>query len=150
MYLNLAVKDLKKSMNFFSKVGFKFNPKFTDDNATCMIIGDNIYVMLLVEKFFKTFIKKKISNAKDNTEAIIGIGVESRKEVDEMVNKAVKAGGKLLGDAKDHGFMYTRSFEDLDGHIWEIFYFDESKFPKKEKKETLEIFTENGPKTIKP
>ena len=146
----MPVKDLKKTKEFFAKVGFTFNPAFTNDDATCMIIGEDIYVMLLVEKFFKTFIKKDIIDTKKYTEAIMGIAVESRKEVDNMVEKAIKAGGKKTGKDYDHGWMYGKSFEDLDGHIWELFYMDESKAPQKERKETLEIFTENGPKTIRP
>ena len=130
MYLNLPVKNLGKTIKFFTKVGFKFNKQFTDKNATCMIIGKNIFVMLLVEKFFKTFIKKKISNAKKNTEALIGIAVGSRKEVDKMVNSAMKAGGKETKKAQDHGWMYTRTFEDLDGHTWEIFYMNMKAFKK--------------------
>ena len=130
IYLNLPVRNLKKTISFFTKLGFTFNPKFTNEKATCMIISKEVYVMLLVEKFFKSFIKKKVCNAKKSTEVIIGLTAESRKKVDEILNKVVKAGGREMGQAKDHGFMYTRSFEDLDGHIWEIFYFDESKFEK--------------------
>ena len=117
IFVNLPVKDLNKTIKFFTKLGFKFNPKFTDENATCMIIGKNIFVMLLVERFFKTFIKKEIANT------------SKTKEVDEMISKVIKAGGKEAREAQDHGWMYGRAFEDLDGHIWEIFYMDESKMP---------------------
>jgi hypothetical protein len=131
MFVNVPVKNLNNSIIFFTKLGFKFNPKFTDKNATCMIIGDNRYVMLLVEKFFKRFTKKKIVNAKKNTEVLISLMLESRAKVDNLVVKAINAGAKEYRDPDDYGFMYQRSFEDLDGHQWEIGYMDESKFPKK-------------------
>src|SRR3989338_4658638 len=124
IFVNLPVKDLDKAITFFKKLGFTFNPQFTDKNATCMIVGENIFFMLLVEKFFKTFIKKKICDAKKNTEVLLAIALENKKAVDEMITKAIKAGGKELGKPKDHGWMYTRSFEDLDAHILEIFYMD--------------------------
>lgn len=129
MYLNLPVRDLDKTIGFFTKLGFKFNQQFTDENATCMIVGDDIYVMLLVEKFFKSFIKKKICDATKNTETLIGLTVDSREKVDEMVNKAVDAGGSIYSEPQDHGWMYGHGFADLDGHQWEIFYMDMSKFP---------------------
>jgi uncharacterized protein len=130
IFVNLPVKNLDKSIKFFSRLGFKFNPKFTDKNATCMIISKDIYAMLLVENFFKTFIKKKkISDAKKNTEVLIAISLPSNKAVDKMVNMAVKSGGKEVLKY-DHGWMYGRDFEDLDGHIWEIFHMDESKMKK--------------------
>ena len=130
LFINLPVKDLNKSVKFFTKLGFKFNPKFTDKNATSMIINDDAYVMLLVEKFFRRFTKKTIINAKKNTESLTSISVSSRKEVDTMINIAIKNGAKKLMSF-DHGWMYGCDFEDLDGHIWELFYMDESKFPKK-------------------
>ena len=132
IFVNLHVKNLNKTKNFFSKLGFKFNPKFTDKNAACMIIGKNIFSMLIVEKYFKTFIpKKKISNAKKNTEVLNALSVESRKKVDQMISKAIKSGGKEYRKAQDYGWMYGRAFEDINGHIWEAFYMDESKMPKK-------------------
>lgn len=133
IFLNLPVKDLNRSIAFFTKLGFKFNPQFTDKNATCMIIGENIYAMLLVERFFKTFTKKQIVNAINSTEIINALTVENRKKVDDMINKAIKAGGKEPRKPQDHGWMYGRSFEDLDGHLWEVFYMDESKMPKEMK-----------------
>ena len=131
IFVNLPVKDLKKTIEFFTKIGFTFNPKFTDDNATCMIIGENIYAMLLIEKFFKTFIKKEISDATKNTEVLMALSVESKDVVDQMVQKAIDAGGKEPREPQDDGWMYGRGFEDLDGHLWEIFYMDESKMDKK-------------------
>ena len=130
IFLNLPVKDLNKTNEFFSKLGFEFNPEFTDENATCMIIGENIYAMLLVEKFFKSFIKKGIADAKKTTEVLVAVSLGSREEVDEMMQKALKAGAEETREAHDEGWMYGRSFEDLDGHIWEQFYADESQRKK--------------------
>ena len=131
IFVNLPVKNLDKTIEFFSKLGFKFNPQFTDKNAACMIIGKNIFSMLLIEKFFKRFTKKKIYNAKKNTGAILALSVESRKKVDEMVKKVIAAGGKETRKAEDYGWMYGRAFEDINGHLWEVFYMNESKMPKK-------------------
>ena len=132
IFVNLAVKDLNKSVEFFTKLGFKFNPQFTDENATCMIIGKDMFAMLLVEKFFKTFIpNKEITEAKKNAEVLLAVSVESRVEVDETMKKVVAAGGTEYRSAQDYGWMYGRAFQDLDGHIWEIFDMDESKMPKK-------------------
>ena len=132
IFVNLHVKNLSKTKKFFSNLGFKFNPRFTDKNAACMIIGKNIFSMLIVEKYFKSFIpKKKISNAKKNTEVLNALSVESRKKVDQMISKAIKSGGKEYRKAQDYGWMYGRAFEDINGHIWEAFYMDESKMPKK-------------------
>lgn len=129
IFVNLPVKDLGKSISFFKKLGFKFNPQFTDDKAACMIIGENIYSMLLLERFFKSFTKKKIADAKKTTEVLIAIDVKSRKDVDKMIKKAVAAGGSLYNKPQDHGWMYGHSFADLDGHQWEVLYMDESKMP---------------------
>lgn len=127
IFVNLPVKDLNKTIDFFTKLGFGFNPKFTDENATCMIIGENIFAMLLVEKFFKTFIpKKEISDPKKHTEVLVALSFERRAKVDEIIKKAVAAGGKEYRCTQDSGWMYGRAFEDPDGHIWEIFHMDES------------------------
>ena len=120
------MKDLNRAVEFFTKLGFKFNPQFTDKNATCMIISEDIFVMLLVEEFFKTFTKKEICNTSKNIEAIIALSAESRENVDEMINKAIEAGGVEPRKPKDHGWMYDRAFEDIDGHLWEITYMNES------------------------
>jgi predicted lactoylglutathione lyase len=129
IFINLPVKDLKKSMVFFKKLGFTFNMQFTDDKAACMIIGENIYAMLLLEKFFKTFTNKEICNAKKNTEVLIAIDAESKKAVDEMIRKAVEAGGSTYRNPQDQGWMYGHSFADLDGHQWEVLYMDENQIP---------------------
>lgn len=125
IFVNLPVKDLGKTIEFFKKLGFEFNPQFTDENATCMIVDENIFVMLLVEKFFKTFTQKEICDTTKNTEVITALSTESREEVDQMLDNVIKAGGKESRKPQDHGWMYGRSFEDLDGHIWEMIYMDE-------------------------
>jgi uncharacterized protein len=126
IFVNLPVKDLNKSIAFFTELGFDFNAQFTDDKATCMVINDNIFVMLLVESFFKTFIKKDIADASATTEVILALSAKSRGEVDELVHKALAAGGTASNDPIDHGFMYSWSFQDIDGHLWELVYMDES------------------------
>ena len=134
IFVNLPVKDLNKTIEFFTKLGFKFNPQFTDENATCMIIGENIFAMLLVEKFFKSFIKKEICDAKKSTEVLLALHVDGKNQVDEMIAKAIKAGGAEPRQAQDHGWMYGRSFEDINGHIWEVFHMDMGKMPEEMKK----------------
>ena len=126
LYVNLPVKDLKRSIEFFTQLGFTFNPQFTDDNATCMIIGENINAMLLVEEFFKGFTKKEISDTRKTAEVILALSVDNRAQVDELVGKAVKAGAPTPAEPKDYGFMYQHGFQDLDGHLWEVFYMDEA------------------------
>ena len=125
IYVNLVVKDLNKSIKFFSALGFKFNPVFTNETAACMIIDENIYSMLVTESKFKEFTNKIISNAFKYTETLISIGLESREKVDEIANKALLAGGIIYRDTDDLGWMYQRSFEDLDGHQWELLSMNE-------------------------
>ena len=132
IFVNLPVKDLKKSIDFFTKLGYTFNPNFTDDNATCMIISDTIYVMLLVEPFFQTFTKKEIIDAKKGIESIICLSAESREDVDRLVSLAVEAGGTTPNEKQDQGFMYNHAFEDLDGHLWEIMWMDPAAVPPTE------------------
>ena len=124
IFVNLPVKDLNKTVEFFTKLGFTFNPQFTDENATCMIIGDNMFVMLLVEKFFKTFTKKKICDSTKDAEVIVALSAESREKVDQMINRVIEAGGRESREPQDHGWMYGRSFQDIDGHLWEIIHMD--------------------------
>jgi hypothetical protein len=124
IFINLPVRDLKRSMEFFTKLGFEFNPQFTDDKAACMVISTEAYAMLLLEPFFKTFTKKDVSDAAKQTEAILALSCDSRAEVDEMVKKAVAAGGKRAMDPMDHGFMYAWSFYDTDDHHWEVLWMD--------------------------
>jgi hypothetical protein len=129
LYVNLPVKDLERTVEFFAALGFSFNPKFTDENATCMIINDSTSVMLLVESFFATFTRKPIADAHAVTETLLAISVDSRAEVDDFVAKALAAGGNEYAEPKDYGFMYQRGIADLDGHQWEVFFMDESQFP---------------------
>lgn len=130
IYVNLPVKNLQKTMEFFSKLVFNFNPQFTDDKAACMIIGENIYAMLLTEPFFKSFTQKEISDAEQTTEVILAIDAESRAAVDDMIKKAVEAGGKVYKEPQDHGWMYGQGFADIDGHQWEVLYMDASAIPQ--------------------
>jgi predicted lactoylglutathione lyase len=129
IFVNLPVQDLERSMAFFRKVGFDFNPKFTDDTAACMVIGEAIYAMLLTHEKFGEFTKKPIADARSSTEVLTALGCASRAEVDRIVDRALEAGGSPAREPKDHGFMYERAFEDPDGHIWEIFWMDESAIP---------------------
>jgi predicted lactoylglutathione lyase len=122
IFVNLPVKDLKRSVDFFTQLGYTFNPQFTDENATCMILGDNIFVMLLVEKFFQTFTSKEIVDATKSTEAIVCLSGESREQIDDLVAKAVAAGATTPREPQDHGFMYQHGYQDLDGHLWELVY----------------------------
>lgn len=126
IFVNLPVKDLSRSVVFFTQLGFEFEPRFTDEKATCMIISDEAFVMLLVEDFFKTFTKKEVADATTHTEAILALSAESREQVDEVVNKALAAGAQVPNDPLDQGFMYGSSFQDLDGHLWEVIYMDPS------------------------
>ncbi|TLX84590.1 MAG: glyoxalase/bleomycin resistance/extradiol dioxygenase family protein [Thaumarchaeota archaeon] len=130
IFVNLPVKDLNKTVEFFTKLGFEFNPQFTDENATCMIVNKDIFIMLLVEKFFKTFTKKEICDTTKDTEVIIALSTESREKVDQMINDVIEAGGKESRKPQDHGWMYERSFQDINGHVWEIIYMDEKALKK--------------------
>ncbi len=127
IFVNLPVKDVKKSITFFTKVGFTFNKEFTDDNVACMIIGEKMFAMLIGEKLFKTFVKKEIADTKKTTEMINSLQVDTKKEVDDMFTKAIKEGAIEQRELQDHGWMYVRNFQDIDGHLWEVFWMDESK-----------------------
>ena len=122
IYVNLPVKDLVRSIAFFKSMGFAFEPKFTDEKAACMIVGEASFVMLLTEGFFQTFTKKALCDATKSTEVLVCLSCDSRAEVDELVAKAVSAGGNIPREPEDHGFMYGHAFEDLDGHIWELIH----------------------------
>jgi predicted lactoylglutathione lyase len=124
IFVNLPVKDLNRSVKFFSQLGFTFNPQFTDETATCMVVSDDIFVMLLTEPKFKEFTPKAICDATRSTEVLVCLSCEDRGEVDEMVRKAVAAGGSTYNDPQDHGFMYAHGFQDPDGHIWEVMHMD--------------------------
>ena len=121
MFVNLPVKDLKKSIGFFTKLGFTFNPQFSDETATCMIVSEDNVVLLTHDKF-KSFTPKAICDATKSTEVLVCLSCESRENVDDMVRQAVDAGGTTYNQPQDHGFMYGHGFQDLDGHIWELIY----------------------------
>ena len=130
MFVNLPIKNMEKSQAFFKRLGFSFNPRFTNEQGACMVISeDHNYVMLLVEPFFSTFTKKSIADASRATEVIVCLSCDSRAEVDEMVRKAIAAGGKTPNAPQDHGNMYGHGFEDLDGHIWELAWMDPNAAP---------------------
>ncbi|HVK31638.1 MAG TPA: VOC family protein [Burkholderiaceae bacterium] len=120
IFVNLACRDLKRSKAFFESLGFTFNPTFTNDSGACMVIGENIFAMLLAEEFFRSFTRKAIADATKTTEVLTCLSCGSRDEVDTLVAKARAAGGAVPREPQDHGFMYAHGFEDLDGHIWEL------------------------------
>ncbi len=124
IFVNLSVTDLKRSMEFFSALGFTFNMQFTDEKAACMIVSDKAYVMLLTEPFFRGFTKLEPADTSRHTEVMLAVSCESRAEVDQLVRKAIDAGGRHAMDPVDHGFMYNWSFYDLDGHHWEVLWMD--------------------------
>jgi hypothetical protein len=124
LFVNLAVRDLARSKEYFSKLGFGFDPKFTDDKAACMIVSEEAFVMLLAEPFFKTFTKRDLCDTTQQTEGLFALSCESRAEVDRIVKTAVGAGGKYAMDPQEHGFMYAWSFYDPDGHHWEVMWMD--------------------------
>ena len=126
IFVNLPAKDLPKTMEFFGKLGFAFNPQFTDATAACMVVSESIYAMLLTEEKFQGFTPKPISDARQSTEVLIALSLDSRQAVEAMVAQAVAAGGRTYAEPNDHGFMYQHGFEDLDGHIWELIYKDPS------------------------
>ena len=130
IFVNLPIESLPRSVECFTALGYKFNPQFTNENATCMLIGDNIFAMLLVKKFFQTFTPKDVADAKRTTEAIVALSLDSRDEVNRIVEAAFKAGARRYTEPKDHGFMYQWGFEDLDGHIWEYFWMDPANVQK--------------------
>ena len=120
IFVNLPVRDLDRSVAFFTAMGYRFEPKFTDENATCMIVSDDIFVMLLVEPFFATFVDKPIIDARKSVEVITALTLDSRERVDDLMEKALAAGASEPRPVQDLGFMYNRSYEDLDGHLWEL------------------------------
>ncbi|MBU3054592.1 VOC family protein [Pseudomonas indica] len=120
IFVNLPVRNLQQSIAFFTQLGFTFNPEYTDETATCMVVAEHIYVMLLVEEKFQGFTPKPLCDARKATEVLVCLSLPDRAEVDGMVEKAVAAGGRTYHEPQDHGFMYQHGFEDLDGHIWEL------------------------------
>ena len=125
IFVNLPVADLKESIAFFTALGFSFNPQWSDEAATCMIVGDNIFAMLLTRERFQTFTPKPVADANQSTEVLVCLALDSREAVDTMVRQAVAAGGRTYKNPEDHGFMYGHGFQDLDGHIWELVHLAE-------------------------
>jgi predicted lactoylglutathione lyase len=125
IFVNLPVKDLNRSKQFYTALGYAFNPQFTDEKAGCLVISEHIYAMLLVEPYFKTFTKKHVADATTSIEAIIALSADSKEEVDQLANQAEAAGSPAM-ETRDHGFMYQRGFQDPDGHVWEVFWMDPS------------------------
>lgn len=123
IFVNLPVENLKRSVDFFAELGFTFNAQFTDDTSTCMIVGDNLYVMLLEHAKFASFIDKKIA-PRSVTEAIMAFSCESPDQVRALTEKAISLGAHKMNDPEDHGFMFSWGFEDLDGHLWDLFWMD--------------------------
>lgn len=124
IFVNLPVRELPKSMDFFKALGFSFNAQFTDDTAACLVISENIYAMLLTHEKFQIFTPKPICDATKSTEVLVALSCKNRSEVDELVSKAVAAGGSTYNEPQDHGFMYGHGFQDPDGHIWELFHME--------------------------
>ncbi|MBK8516747.1 MAG: glyoxalase/bleomycin resistance/extradiol dioxygenase family protein [Saprospiraceae bacterium] len=130
VFINLAVKDLEKSMGLYTKMGFTNNPQFSDDTAKCMVWSESIFVMIMTHEKFKTFTNKPIADTKNSIAGLFSLSVESLDVVNEIVSNAITAGGIEPSEMKDYGFMQQRSIEDFDGHTWEVFYMDMSKFPQ--------------------
>ena len=130
LFVNLAVADLPRAKTFFNALGLRFNPPFTNEQAACLVLGENIFAMLLVKDFFKTFTAKPLVDPRAATEVLLCLSCESRAEVDALVAKALAAGGTAPRAPQDHGFMYGHGFEDLDGHVWELVYMDPAAAPQ--------------------
>ncbi len=129
IFVNLPVRDLPRTKAFFAALGFEFDKRFTDEKATCMVLSDDGYVMLLTRERFAEFTKRPIGDATQQTSSMFALSCTSREEVDALLAKAIAAGGTSAGDAMDHGFMYLCRFYDLDGHHWEIFWMDPAQVP---------------------
>jgi len=133
LFINLPVNDLPKAIAFFTSLGFKFNPKFTNDQATCMIVNEHINVMLLTKPFFAGFTPKPLIDAHQTTGCCLSLAMDSKASVEALMAKAIAAGGQEHSQPKDYGFMYQRGFFDLDGHAWEVFYMNEAEMPQPSK-----------------
>lgn len=129
IFINLAVQDLQKSMEFYKALGFTNNPQFSDDTAKCMVWSDSIFVMLLTQEKFKTFATKPIADTKSALAGLFALSLGSLDEVNRMMSSGLKAGGTEPSEIADYGFMQQRTIEDFDGHTWELFYMDMSKVP---------------------
>jgi len=129
IFINLAVKDLQKSMAFYTALGFSNNPQFSDETAKCLVWSENIYLMIMTHDKFKNFATKPLADTKSNLAGLFSLSVDSMDEVNKIVNQGLKAGGTEPTEMKDYGFMQQRTIEDFDGHTWEVFFMDISKFP---------------------
>ncbi|MDQ3047348.1 MAG: glyoxalase/bleomycin resistance/extradiol dioxygenase family protein [Bacteroidota bacterium] len=129
IFINLAVKDLQKSLDFYTALGFTNNPQFSDDSGKCMVWCENIFVMLLTHEKFKIFATKPLADTKSKLAGLFSLSVASIDEVNNIMTTGLKAGGTEPNEPRDYGFMHQRTIEDFDGHTWEIFYMDMSKFP---------------------
>lgn len=129
IFINLAVGDVQRSMDFYSAIGFTNNPQFSDDSGKCMVWSENIYVMLLSHDKFSSFINKPIADTKSSVAGLFSLSLDSVEEVNTMMTKGLQAGGVEPTEMKDYGFMQQRTLEDFDGHTWEVFYMDMSKIP---------------------
>lgn len=132
IFINLAVKDLQKSMNFYTALGFTNNPHFSDDTAKCMVWSENIFVMIMTHEKFKTFATKPLADTKLNLAGLFSLSLDSIDEVNTLMDNGLKAGGIEPSEMKDYGFMQQRTIEDFDGHTWEIFFMDITKVPTKQ------------------
>lgn len=129
IFINLAVKDLQKSMDFYTAMGFTNNPQFSDESGKCMVWSENIFVMIMTHEKFTSFATKPIADTKQNLAGLFSLSVESVDEVNEIMKAGLSAGGTEPNEMRDYGFMQQRTLEDPDGHTWEVFYMDLSKFP---------------------
>lgn len=123
LFVNLPVQNLDRAVAFYTQLGYSFNPQFTDENATCMILGENLFAMLLVRPFFQTFTQKELIDPQRQVQTLVALPVDGREAVDALLEKVIAAGGKPH-EPKDYGFMYQRAYDDLDGNTWEIFHMD--------------------------
>ena len=130
IFINLAVNDLSQSMDFYTNLGFTNNPQFSDDTAQCMVWSDSIFVMIMTHEKFESFATKPIADTKNTLAGLFSLSVESLEEMDRIIEAGLKAGGVEPNEMRDYGFMQQRTIEDFDGHTWEIFYMDMSKFPQ--------------------
>ena len=131
IFINLAVKDLQKSMDFYTALGFTNNPQFSDESGKCMVWNENIFVMILTHEKFASFTTKPLADTKSNIAGLFSLSVESVDEVNKIMESGLSAGGIEPNEMRDYGFMQQRTIEDFDGHTWEIFYMDITKFPPK-------------------
>jgi len=129
IFVNLPVRDLEKSKAFYLALGYSINPKFTDDNAACVVVSDTIYFMLLKREYFQTFTDRKICDTSREVQVLLALDTDGRPQVDALMEKVLANGGSEAGTPRDYGFMYQRSFADPDGHVFEVFYMNEAEFP---------------------